>query len=290
MFRAFTRCLFVWFVVTLPGINMLANDDAQPERLTTPTMTDATPAAGSRVRVVTPEYETTSVHHSLYLPTDWEPGKKFPVLVEYTGNHWATSGSTGKVSDANLGYGLTGGTGFIWIVLPCIETGRQQNAVTWWGDLQATLDYCKTNVPRVCAEYGGDPDNVVLCGFSRGAIAANYLGLADDDIAKMWKGFVTHDHYDGVYRVSDAASALARLQRLNSRPQLICSALGTEKTRRYLDQHIGLDNIQFLDVPVAELFTIPDGKIVHPHTDLWMHIDSPYRQRAREWLRAVVAE
>lgn len=268
--------------------NVSTGDD-DPQRLTTPVMTDALPAAGLRVRVVPPEYAGTAVHHSLYLPTDWESNRTFPVVVEYTGNQWPTSGSTGKVCDANLGYGLTGGKGFIWVVMPCVDEGRQQNAVTWWGDLQATLDYCKTNVPRVCQQYGGDADNVILCGFSRGAIAANYLGLADDEIAKLWKGFVTHDHYDGVYRVSDPASALERLQRLNGRPQLICSALGTDKTRRYLEKQIRLDNIQFLDVPVEDMFTIPDGQIVHPHTDRWMHIDSSYRQRARAWLNTLVS-
>ncbi len=34
-----------------------------------------------------------------------------------------------------------------------------------------------------------------------------------------------------------------------------------------------------------QLFKIPSGKIVHPHTDLWMSIDSKYRRQARDWLR-----
>jgi hypothetical protein len=169
--------------------------------------------------------------------------------------------------------------------MPCIEVGRTKNAVMWWGDLEATLDYCKVNVPRICEQFCGDPDSVFLCGFSRGAIAVNYLGLADDDIAKLWKGFIAHDHYDGVFPVSDPASALERLKRLKGRPQLICSAMGTKKTREYLATHTSLENFTFLDVPVNEMFELPDGKIVHPHTDLWMHIDSSYRQKARKWLR-----
>ena len=39
---------------------------------------------------------------------------------------------------------------------------------------------------------------VILCGFSRGAIGVNYIGLHDDQIAALWAGFITHDHYDGV--------------------------------------------------------------------------------------------
>lgn len=256
-------------------------------RLITPVLSEGEARAGRRVRCTPAEYEGSEVHHSLYLPTDWQPGLHYPVLVEYTGNKWVASGSTGTVADANLGYGLTGGKGFIWVVLPCVEKGRMKNALTWWGDLEATLDYCKTQVPRICERYGGDAKNVFLCGFSRGAIAVNYLGLADDEIAKLWKGFVAHDHYDGVFPVSDPESALERLTRLDGRPQLICSAMGTQKTRDYLGARTTLKNITFLDVPVNELFQIPDGKIVHPHTDLWMQVDSSFRQRARDWLQSV---
>ena len=279
-------------IVLLLLMIVVNNLDAveKPVRLVTPKMTNEAPAAGKRVRQVAPEYKGTNVFHSLYLPSDWKVGKKFPVIVEYTGNRWPPSGSTGKVEHGNLGYGLSGGVGYIWVVLPCVDKRNKRNSVRWWGDLQATLDYCKTNVPRICKDFGGDSDNVILCGFSRGAIAANYLGLADDEIAKLWKGFVTHDHYDYVFRVSDKASALTRLKRLGDRPQLICSALGTEKTRRHLKKHIKLDKITFLDVPVSKLFKIPEGKVVHPHTDLWMHIDSPYRKKARGWLKKVVSK
>jgi len=257
-------------------------------RLTTPELSSDTPAAGKRVRQVAPEYEGSNVFHSLYLPTDWKPGGEYPVLVEYTGNKWSGSRSTGKLADANLGYGLTGGERFIWVVLPCVEKGRSENAVSWWGDLEATLDYCKSNVPRICEQFGGEPQNVFLCGFSRGAIAVNYLGLADDEISRLWKGFISHDHYDGVFPVSDPPSTLERLKRIGDRPQLICSTMGTKKTRDYLAKHTSLENFTFLDVPVNELFKIPDGKIVHPHSDLWMSIDSTYRQQAREWLQDVL--
>lgn len=51
----------------------------------------------------------------------------------------------------------------------------------WWGDKQATVDYCKVNLPRICERFGGDRDNVISGGFSRGAMATNYIGLADDE-------------------------------------------------------------------------------------------------------------
>ena len=276
------------FVIALAIVNCMigqaVSDDVKAKNdLVTPEMTKSSPAPGKRVRQVAPEYRQTKVYHSLYLPTDWKPGGNYPVIVEYTGNKFPACGSTGEVKDANLGYGLSGGKGFIWISMPYIDVDGQKNTVTWWGDKQLTVDYCKTNLPRICKQFGGDLDNVFLCGFSRGAIAAGYIGLADDEIAKFWKGFVTHDHFDGQkkwgYPDSDRKSALARLARLQGRPVLVCGG-----ANEFLKEHLGLAKFTFMAIPVAELFDIPDGKVIHPHTDLWMHRPSQYRQRARQWL------
>ena len=81
----------------------------------------------------------------MYLPTDWKPGGKYSVIVEYTGNKYPECGSTGEVKDANLGYGISGGQGFIWVSMPYIEERGKKNALMWWGDKNATVDYCKTN-------------------------------------------------------------------------------------------------------------------------------------------------
>lgn len=271
-----------------------SGDTAAEERLVAPVMTDDEPAPGRRVRQVAPEYAGTDVHHALYLPSDWQPGGRYPVVVEYTGNYFAACGSTGKVEDANLGYGLTGGKGCIWVAMPYVAKGRRENTVTWWGDRQATVDYCKTNLPRVCEQFGGDPDNLFVCGFSRGAIAASYIGLADDEIAALWKGFFTHDHFDGErewgYPDSDRASALKRLARLKGRPVLICGGGASQVRDKYLAPHLHLARFTFLNVPVARIFKIPEGKIIHPHTDLWMCKDSPHRRQVRAWLDRVRQE
>lgn len=274
---------------------MVAGLSAAPEpewELTTPQMTDTEPAAGLRVRVTAPEFAGTAVHHSLYLPIDWVPGKSYPVIVEYTGNYWPPTGSTGRVQDANLGYGLAGPAGFIWVVMPSIEVGRKENAVTWWGDKKATVEYCKLNLPRLCAEYGGDPAHVVVIGFSRGAIGTSYIGLADDDIAKLWRGFMVFDHFDGAkswtYPESDRAAALARLSRLNGRPFLVAGGDLNNTRTQFLDKHLELAEFTFLEVPVGEIFNIPEGQIIHRHTDLWMHQPSPYRKQARNWLQSVI--
>ena len=83
-------------------------------------------------------------------------------------------------------------------MLPFVSPDGLRNQRTWWGDVRATVAYAKRAVARTCEQFGGDPNRVVLCGFSRGAIAVNYIGLHDEEIAGLWRGFFTHDHYDGV--------------------------------------------------------------------------------------------
>jgi len=197
------------------------------------------------------------------------------------------SGATGEVKDANLGYGLSGGKGFIWVTMPYIQKGKKENALTWWGDREATIDYCKVNLPRICADFGGDTNNLFICGFSRGAIACSYIGLADDEIASFWKGMITHDHFDGQreweYQASDRESALRRINRLNNRPALICGDKNS-----FLKDHADLGDFTFLPVPVNDIFSIPEGEVLHPHTDLWAHRESSTRQKARAWLKQKV--
>jgi hypothetical protein len=269
-------------VSALPALHA-ADDNSTSKDLVTPEMTEQEPAAGRRVRQVAIEYVGSAVYHALYLPVDWKPEGKYSVIVEYTGNKFPACGSTGEVKDANLGYGLTGGKDFIWVAMPYIEKGGKENAVTWWGDKQATVEYCKANLPRICQRFGGDSESIFICGFSRGAIGASYIGLADDEIAALWKGMITHDHFDGDkswnYPESDRESALIRLARLKGRPVLACG-VGSD----FLSDHSDLAKVTFLRPPIEQLFKIPEGKVIHPHTDLWMHRESEFRDQARQWL------
>jgi len=182
------------------GNAILAADSVEQFKI--PEISQGTPAAGKRVKVTAPEYAGTEVYHTLYLPAEWtadwkETPKRLPIIFEYTGNHAPKLGSTGQVKDAGLGFGLSGGK-YIWVSLPYIREDGKANQVTWWGDVEKTVGYAKTNVPRIIEEFGGDPEAVFLCGFSRGAIGVNFLGLHDDEIAGLWTAFITHDHFDGV--------------------------------------------------------------------------------------------
>ncbi len=274
--------------VTAPSIGIHAAD------LVTPPMTHEAPAAGKRVWQQAPEYRGTNVYHSLYLPRNWIPGEKYPVLVEYTGNKFLPGRGSGEVKDANLGYGISGGNQFIWIVMPYIAMDKECNTVKWWGDREATIRYCKQNIGHICKEFGGDLDNLLICGFSRGAIATSYIGLADDEIARLWKAVITHDHFDGVkqwpYPDSDRQSALHRLSRLQGRPVLVCGQRATAVRKEFLAEYLKLADFTFLDVPVHSIFTIPEGPYLHSHTDLWMHRPSSYRNHVRKWVQKVIQD
>lgn len=285
-FQVSLICL-CWFTIHL-GANAFSAEPLPDIRSIEPDlsvvkMTEGEPAPGKRVRQVLPKYAKTQVHHSLYLPTDWEPGKKYPVFVEYAGNGPYKNKygdiSTGKVEDCKLGYGLSAGQGVIWLVLPYISKDHQQNQLQWFGDLQATVDYCKEIVPQVCEQFGGDPDKVILMGFSRGAIACNVIGLHDDEIAKLWAGFLCHSHYHGPrkwrFEGSDRATAIANLKRLKDRPQFISHEGSVTETKKFLEEAYPAGNFTFLDFPFRN------------HTDLWVLRETQARKQVRQWLQDI---
>jgi hypothetical protein len=267
-----------------------------------PPLVEGPPAAGRRATVTAPEYAGTQVRHLLALPDDWTPdwkarGKSWPVIAEYTGNHFPTSGSTGEVEGAGLGYGVARGRA-LWIVLPYVAKDRRKNEITWWGDLDATVAYAKTNLPRICAEFGGDARRVVLCGFSRGAIGVSFLGLHDDEVAGLWRGFWAHDHFDGVLAWSAPwgaplaryrEEAAGRLRRLQGRPVLISQGHPGEQTRAFVAPIVPR-NVDYLTVDMTALYgPFPNAAVKHPHNDRWPLRDGPASAAARAWFERVTA-
>ena len=202
-----------------PSINVhsLASD------LVIPALSDGKPGAGKRVREILDGYQDWDLGHVVYLPTDWEPKGHYPVIVEYPGNggyrNKLGDESTGRVEDCKLGYGISSGQDFIWVCLPFVDPLTRSHSLKWWGDADATAAYCRQAVRHVCQTYGGDSSSVVLTGFSRGAIACGYIGLRDDETARLWRAMVIHSHYDGVrkwgYPDDDAESARRRWARFD---------------------------------------------------------------------------
>lgn len=253
--------------------------------LTVPSVTlvgSATP--GKRVRQVLSDYmqltngkQCTQIHHLLYLPSDWQPSeKKYPIIVEYAGNKWRTS--QGTVEGSSLAYGMTAGVGSIIISMPFVDTASGRNQVTWWGNVDATLDYCQQVVAAVCDKYGGDCDNVFLAGFSRGSIGCNYIGLHNDEIAKLWKGFICHSHYDGVASFKSSGYQ-DRLARLKGRPQWISNEGSTDKQETYLKTA----------APDGD-FTFQALQAGFGHTDQWTLYNVAERDALRRWYQRVISK
>ena len=275
-------------------------DAASQETLTALVISKGKPAAGKFVTLTAPEYVGTEVFHTLYLPGNWKKGgERLPIIFEYTGNYFPKSGSTGEVEGAGLGYGLSGGQ-YIWVSLPYISEGGRDNQVTWWGDEAATIAYAKVNVPRIIEEYGANPNAVFLCGFSRGAIGVNYLGLHDDEVAKLWTAFITHDHFDGIKEWGGTswgkpletyrAGAIERLKRVDGRPYLVCQNGDKYGTEAFVESVLeSVDNFTFNNLSTLEIF----GSFPHPlakaaHTDFWAYLPSEYRELTRNWVNAVL--
>lgn len=252
-----------------------------PSDLSVPEMTCEKPAPGTRSRQYLSPVHSPDLYYSLYLPTDWTADQQLPLIVEYPGNgpysNRLGDTNSGRLEDCNLGYGITEGKGAIWICLPFVNPETNSHQLQWWGDVEATVQYCLEAVQQIIEEYNADPEKIFLAGFSRGAIACNYIGLHNDEIASIWAGFICHSHYDGVrdwgYSGADRESALQRLQRLKNRPQWISHENSVAATQTYLEQTGLSPKVTFLSLPFPN------------HTDQWVLKDIPAREQLREWWR-----
>lgn len=253
-----------------------------PADLIVPPLVTGMPVAGARVKVAV---AGTGIYHVLYLPPEWTPRRRYPVIVEFAGNgNYENSFgdiSTGRPEGSNLGYGLSAGRGCIWLCLPYVNAERRENQLTWWGDPEATAAYCRDTVRQVCVQFGGDRRRLILAGFSRGAIACNYIGLRDAATAKLWRGFFAYSQYDGVrrwnYPDDDREAALVRLRRVGSRPTFVCHERSVDATREYL-----------ASTGVRGQFTLR-ALPFRNHNDAWVLRDIPLRREARAWLTSLLS-
>ena len=263
-----------------------------PPDVVLPPLTHQPPAPGRRCLRRLAEFAAHDAYHTLTLPTDWAAGRSYPVLVEWTGNgpFFNSAGDicTGRVEDAGLAYGLSGGDGPIVLSLPYLNDAGTANVTQWWGDSpgyqpQPTLRYAAGAIREVCEQFGGDSRRVVLVGFSRGAIACNALGLYDDEIAKQWRGMICFSHYEGVrpWPPTQDGKTAERLARLGRCPQLILSesprgratSLVAEVEQYLARAQVGGD-FQFLETGFFN------------HSDLWALCPNPTREEVRRRLAA----
>ena len=278
------------FVILLTWITLLfaaeksANLNDIPSDILAPQMVEGKPSAGKRVKHNWPEETNTAIYHALYLPENWTVKSKWPVIIEFAGNGGYKNNlgdvSLGTVEGSSLGYGITAGKGAIWACLPFIDTNAKKNASNWWGDADATVEYTQRSVKNICEQFQGDPNNIILAGFSRGSIACSYIGLRNDEIAKLWKGLICHSHIDGVnnwpYKDSDKESALMRWQRLQGRPAFISHEVSVSKAREFLTTNKALGNFTFMDLPFPN------------HSDKWVLKDLNERKKVRDWFHKII--
>ncbi len=283
-------CLFLQALMAqdAPDIRSVEAD------LVVPACLDASPAAGVRVNQVHPNWKTTDVYHTLYLPTNYRPGQTYPVIVELPGNggfkNRLGDACNGLPSGCKFGFGISAGKDFIWLCLPFVSGDGKSVAEKWWGDASEydpspTVDYLKQTVPWICQNYGGDPQRVILTGFSRGAIACNYIGLHDDQIAGLWSGMIPYSHYDGVrtwpFSTGDQESSVVRLKRIGQRPQLIChettsGGRGINATRKWIESTAVVGDFTFVETGFRN------------HNDAWILRPSPARDQLRRWVDELI--
>jgi predicted esterase len=247
--------------------------DAEPAR---PAMTEEDPGPGKFVKQVAEEYRGTGVYHALYLPSNWRAGASYPVIFEYAPNHYEKF--TGRVEDCRMGFYQSGGRDFLWVVMPYIDSVKKANLDQWWGDEGASVQYCVTNLRRVCEKFGGDPNAVFLTGFSRGAIACGYLGLRDESVADIWLAFLPHSHIDGGRFTAKGASE--RLARARGRATFVTYG-GEDDGRK--ESPKGARMLRELGFPVVER-EIAGLK----HTDAFIEQDSPIRREMRAWIAEIL--
>jgi len=282
-----------------------------PVDLHTPKVIQGEPEPGKRVLQALPAYEDSNVRHALYLPIDWIKDRTYPVIAEFTENGGTVAG--GK---ATQGYGISEGEGYLWVTLPYVSEDGKQDMDWWWGSPDRTADYAQAAIESICETWGGNADAVILTGYSRGAIACNYIGLRNERIAKLWLGMVPVSHYDNrswKQTKAEQAGRVTRLRRLGSTPQYICGEmhLAEKHNDRRLLAIVRERKFTSIDTATRELnlksileqegirqFVMenhPDGNFTFAtfpwvnHYGDWILHDTPARMKLRKWVSDLVA-
>lgn len=267
-----------------------------PRDLFPPDLSVSDPAPGKRVSAQLPSFKNTKAYHCLYLPEDWKPGVKYPVIVEFPGNGPFRSRfgdlSGGLPEDCHLGYGVSGGQAIV-LSLGYLDSRKDmQPTGSWWGDVQATLDYTKKAVRDVTENYGGDPRSILLAGFSRSAIGASFVGLHDDEIASLWAGILCYDGWEqsdyiknDTYRFDKSSYGYdpadengtgieQRFKRIAGRPVCIIGGFGESKQ---LNAKHSFPIVYF-------------SKTHRNHNTTWALRCTPEREFVRSWLKESLAD
>lgn len=246
-----------------------------------------------------PLYKGTNVHHLISLPENYNGSKKWPVIFELTGNKWEFG--NGTVEEAHFGLSISLKRDFIVVVLPYIAKGGKCNQSLWWGDIELTVSYIKEIVPFLEEKYRIDKKNLFLCGFSRGSIGVSFLGLYDDEIASIWKGFISHDHFDGFKEWNTdwgrplkfyRENAIRRLKRLNGRHWYVSYNIDQNSPYDIYLKDMKVFNyakFEISPISISKMFDmIPNDYFKSPHNDIWPAFNTREGEKLRTWLYELV--
>jgi predicted outer membrane repeat protein len=277
-----------------------------------PDLSDERPAPGKRVRLKFPEYLNTEVYHSLYLPPDWNPDERIPVMVNFPGNgpfaSRFASRSGGFPESSPLGFGLSEGK-FIDLGLPYIAIDSTIQQGGWWGDVKQTITYCIRAVRQICEEYGGDPSAVILTGFSRSAVGSGFIGRHTKEINDIWLAFFNYDGFDhpvylekNNYRYginsfnydpkdNKGTGSDTRFERIRGRAHLVINHGKADDIEKVYLKRVGsgMDYIYEL----AKKYKYPvefHGDIYRNHNATWVLRNTKMRKKSRDWLQNVLGK
>ncbi|MDF1658895.1 MAG: hypothetical protein P1U58_14865 [Verrucomicrobiales bacterium] len=248
-------------------------------RVIVPEIEKGAPSPGRRVRYRLAGDENSGIYSVLYLPPSWEKGSQYPVIVEYPGNIFLNRKcySTGLPDQCVIGYGMTKGKGVIILSLPFLDRTADRIIESGFGNIDDTTAYAKSAIEEVIEKFGGDRDNMVLTGFSRGSIACGFIGLRDDEIASYWKGIHGCQHYDGSsWRESKMEEAVERAKRFQG-----IAIFQTDNDRKKYAPLVATTD------PSVEWTWAKSGLGFHA-TAMFLD-DRPSTVQLREWFRLLIA-
>lgn len=231
------------------------------------------PEIGKRCRIYLKEYD--NVYYLIYLPYNYEDTRKFPIIFESPANPY--NPTCGLPEDIYMGYGITQGYDYIWVCAPIVDTEDKIIGSYWGKDPLSTVQCWISIIRDVKSKYRIDDSNIVLCGFSRGAISCCYIGNYTEEISKIWSSYFCHAHFDGCCQ-SVLGSSSERINRIGNRKVLItvgendyakiCSQRSYEKL---LKSEI---NVNYIEIPGVD------------HSPNWILDETESTNKAREWLNS----
>ena len=134
----------------------------------------------------------------------------------------------------------------------------------------------------VVKRFRVDPHKMILLGHSRGSIATQAVGGADDEIASMWAGIIAASHYDGAEHwpysnhAGGVSGAVMRAKRLAHVPKFLVGECN-------LQTCIAFEWLRDVaKVPMGLVTAVPSG--FRDHTGFWILRPSEARTRLRDWV------